>query len=290
MVSKTRQAVAAFFIITLCTVMSCKKEDVAYIKFDKPVEFTVGYGSGKTVMTIETNYPWTCQSDASWLTCTKSAGEAGTLNIGIKVTENSTGDSRTASVVFTSEETTVEVKVTQKQNPVLLKDQTSFDVPFEGGELEVKFSTNMEYDVTIKEGADWITKSGTRAVEEYVNVFNISKNETASTRRGVIVFTMSDGEAVTAYVRQGCRDDVLVVKHSAMSFASPLLYSSKGTETYGTIDWGDGITESWDSTVVHEYESEGTKTITLKATDAAGFTINDISGISAIDLSKFGDR
>ena len=83
------------------------------------------------------------------------------------------------------------------------------DVPADGGLVEVKISTNIEYkyDVTV----DWVTEVDTKAVEEKTHVFDVEPNPTDKERVATLTFcagttcipftiTQEAGESVNPYL------------------------------------------------------------------------------------------
>lgn len=83
------------------------------------------------------------------------------------------------------------------------------DVPADGGLVEVKISTNIEYkyDVTV----DWVTEVDTKAVEEKTHVFDVEPNPTDKERVATLTFcagttcipftiTQEAGESVSPYL------------------------------------------------------------------------------------------
>ena len=139
--------------------VSCKKET--------PVEDAVTISTGTTatvpqagdVVTIKFNstVAWTAKSSESWLTVSPASGEAGDATIKASAVKNDTNDSRTAEVTITAGTKSAKVTVTQGQLDALNVGATEFEVPVEGGTIEIPVSANVSYTVQIPDAIDWIT-------------------------------------------------------------------------------------------------------------------------------------
>ncbi|HIZ86188.1 MAG TPA: hypothetical protein IAC04_06830 [Candidatus Coprenecus stercoravium] len=79
---------------------------------------------------------------------------------------------------------------------------------------------------------------------------------------------------------------VLKVTHSNAGFQVPAV--SGGTFSEGTVDWGDGsAVEAYSEDLSHDYESDGPYTVTISCTGAEKVAIENISGITNLDISGF---
>lgn len=110
---------------------------------------------------------WTVESNAADWCKVERLAISGTA-ARVTVSENSGESPRTALITVTSASGTSTVVVEQaKLNPEILMDQPKVvegagvirDVAKDGGRLEVRVFANVEYDVVLPEGCDWITPS-----------------------------------------------------------------------------------------------------------------------------------
>ena len=87
--------------------------------------------------------------------------------------------------------------ITYKQNGVLEFSEgavTSYELPAEGGTIEIPVVTNLDYEVVIPEdAADWISVVETRALRQEVITLNISENATAEERSAEVLITTTSG-------------------------------------------------------------------------------------------------
>lgn len=100
--------------------------------------------------------------------------------------------------------------ITYKQNGVLEFPEgavTSYELPAEGGTIEIPVVTNLDYEVVIPEdAADWISVVETRALRQEVITLNISENATAEERSAEVLITTTSGlinQTVSLYQEKG---------------------------------------------------------------------------------------
>ena len=71
---------------------------------------------------------------------------------------------------------------------------TSYEIPAEGGTVEIPLTTNQEYEVVIPEDAqEWISVVETRVVRNETVVLNIAENTTAEDRTAEVLIAATDG-------------------------------------------------------------------------------------------------
>lgn len=76
---------------------------------------------------------------------------------------------------------------------------TSYEIPSEGGRIEIPVTTNHEYEVVIPENAQgWIARTKTKALREEVISLDVLKNFTDETRSAEVLITTAGGETLNA--------------------------------------------------------------------------------------------
>lgn len=130
---------------------------------------------------------WTAASDKDWLTLTPDHGTAGEeCTVKAAASKNETNDIRSATVTITCGTAKATVAISQRQADVLRIKTTRYEVPAEGGTVEVELETNLEYTVTIPEAIDWVHQADVKALTEYkVNLIVDASTETEQ-RQAVI--------------------------------------------------------------------------------------------------------
>jgi hypothetical protein len=146
-------------------------------------ELILAKGSGTSMLAIKSNVPWTVSSSQTWCTLTPASGEAGTKQITVNVTENTTNDNRDAVITITAGSLSKQVKVTQALTNLLVVKKSEFDVSADGGQITVELQTTAAHTITVNQ--DWITKSTkSRAVSNVTENFTITANPGISSRTG----------------------------------------------------------------------------------------------------------
>ena len=178
-------------LVAACAV-SCKKEtkveDAVTIKTDEQV---VPVEGGVLSIAINSTVAWTAKASESWVTLSPSSGQAGDATVKASVLKNDTNDSRTATVTFTAGTKTATYSIVQDQLNALNIAQTEYEVPAEGGTVEVKVSANVDYQVIIPEAVDWVENATTRGLTESTVVLKVAPTLDVEARTANI--TISDG-------------------------------------------------------------------------------------------------
>ena len=178
-------------LVAACAV-SCKKEtkveDAVTIKTDEQV---VPVEGGVLSIAINSTVAWTAKASESWVTLSPTSGEAGDATIKASVLKNDTNDSRTATVTFTAGTKTATYTIVQSQLNALVIATTEYEVPAEGGTVEVKVSANVDYQVIIPDAVDWVENATTRGMTESTVVLKVAPSLDVEARTANI--TISDG-------------------------------------------------------------------------------------------------
>ena len=178
-------------LVAACAV-SCKKEtkveDAVTIKTDEQV---VPVEGGVLSIAINSTVAWTAKASESWVTLSPTSGEAGDATIKASVLKNDTNDSRTATVTFTAGTKTATYTILQEQLNALNIATTEYEVPAEGGTVEVKISANVDYQVIIPEAVDWVQNATTKGLTESTVVLKVAPTLEVEERTANI--TISDG-------------------------------------------------------------------------------------------------
>ena len=177
-------------LVAACAV-SCKKEtkveDAVTIKTDEQV---VPVEGGVLSIAINSTVPWTAKASESWVTLSPTSGEAGDATVKASVLKNDTNDSRTATVTFTAGTKTATYSIVQEQLNALNIAQTEYEVPAEGGTVEVKVSANVDYQVIIPEAVDWVENATTRGLTESTVVLKVAPTTEIEARTANITISV----------------------------------------------------------------------------------------------------
>ena len=185
-----------YFIVCVIATMasivitSCSKEYSSPLKGQVVKDLTFESSQSSNTVTIADAdiSGFTIKSSELW--CTASAkGKVLTVT----VQSNDTYDDRQATVTVTDpgDQTSISFKVFQKQNDAILIDGSTFVVPEEGGDINIKIQSNVSYEVEIPASAPWLTKStkaSTRGLVSSTIVLTAEKNNSGDEREAIVTF------------------------------------------------------------------------------------------------------
>ena len=268
---------------------SCKPEEKVIDLITIDQNNWVAESTGGTLsLNLSATYDWTASADANWLNISMKKGVAGDVKINIRASQNYSGETRTGTVRFVSSEGAETVlSVEQKRNLVLDLSSMDFLVEAQGEVISLDLISNLDYEISIDEGKDWIHLEDTKGIVSYTHQFRIDPNESKVQRVGKISLTdPTENVTQTVVILQKAQPDMIGLVYDGESLDSPLL---SGNDASAIIDWGDDMidTISVRQQISHRYESVDTWNVSIRIANAESIKFNDIKGISSIDLSEF---
>lgn len=285
------------YFTLLCTLLTCMSW-VGCSDGDTPVEpsisitgetsHTLETAGGKISVTFTSAKEWTAKSDQSWCRVSLSSGQAGTVTLGITVSENTSNDDRTAKVTLLSETVTKVITIIQKQKDALVVANKEYTLESDATTLTFKVNTNVN-ELKIGTNVSWIhlPESKARAMVEVPLSFEIDENTTNKTREGVITVSLTNDDLrqVIMVSQKGKIIKSLVsIIHSNMNMMIPII---TGQNVSGTVNWGDDKQEEYKSDLVHRYTEEKQYTLVLDVIGADNIEVPSLEGVIELDLSKF---
>lgn len=192
----------SLLLITLLTILiSCAGETTVVPELTVAKDAIVcTKESGTTLLAIKSNVAWTATSSQTWCTLTPTSGEAGTVQISVVVTANTTPSDREALITIKAGSLTKEVKVTQKLKNFLVLEHKNYTAATVGGDITVNIQSGLDYTATIPQ--EWITLKST-STDKKTQVFTIAENSTNITRTGLIVYASEDLKDTIKVVQTG---------------------------------------------------------------------------------------
>ena len=195
-----------------------KREGEIYFKSGDKVETVKVYQSGGTILMltqdeytvsdagetitvdIKSNFEYGVQMpDVDWITDEASSRGMSSHTLKYVIAPNETYDSRSAEIIFYDKNSDLKdtLKVIQVQKDAIVISEKWIRIDAESDTIEVKLSTNVDFEIEILE-ADWIKQiNSSRSLAEHMIKFSVSANEGEKNRKGNIVFrntknTLSD--------------------------------------------------------------------------------------------------
>lgn len=133
------------------------------------------------------------RSGTEWCKASPTSGGKGTANVKFTTTENIEPDDRSVAVTIKAGATSKTFTVTQKGKDALLVTTKKYELPKEGGEIEIEVKANVEYQMAISETAKgWITEATGRSLTTHKHILKIAPSEEGMKREGEIIFKSGD--------------------------------------------------------------------------------------------------
>ena len=159
---------------------------------NKQEEITIdGNEKAEVTFSFSSSREWEATTTSDWLNISPTSGDAGSHQITLTATsENTTGTTRTATVLLSSLSLTHEVTVKQQATDFVELEQATYQVPAAGDILNIQFSTNVEDDeLAIYGSATWLTQDvRTRSTNSYIVSLRALPNTDKSSRTAYILF------------------------------------------------------------------------------------------------------
>ncbi len=169
--------------------------------FGKNIDFDTS--SGEKSITFNANMDWKIEipQNIEWCKVSPQSGSAGTQNVKISVSDNDTYDDRSAVLRFSVGDSVKTIIVNQKQLDALTLTADKFEVPQEGGTIDVEVKSNIDFSYSIpEEFKSWIhvasSRGGTRALTSRHLTFTVDASEEYEKREGQIIIKGNNKEEV----------------------------------------------------------------------------------------------
>ena len=221
---------------------------------------------GEKSVSFTTNKDWTLSIAAttrgtSWCTASEESGSKGDVTIKFTVTENTEIEDRSVAVTIKAGTASQTFKIAQKGVDALLVTTSTFEVPQEGGTIDVEVKANIDYQLEIAETAKgWITEATSRALTAKKHSFAIAVNEESEKREGEIYIKSGDKlETVKVYQAGGALILLSQNEYTVSDAGETITVDVKSNVEYGVqmpdVDW-----------VVDEASTRGMSSHTLQYT------------------------
>ena len=174
------------------TVMvSQKQKDALTVTSNK---FFVSVDGGEVKIEVKANIDFTYTIDESaknWITAVGSRALK-TSTLVFNVAPNEASEIREGTLTISNGDLQETVTVYQfGTQPVIILTKNEYEVPSDGGQLQLEVEHNVEFDVSID--VDWITQIVSRSFGSSTLTFNVAENTESNDREGTITFTSKNG-------------------------------------------------------------------------------------------------
>ncbi len=152
-------------------------------------QYNIPTNGGNISIEIKSNVEYEVgMPDAQWLSIA-STKALSSHTVEVVVKPNETYDVREAVIAFTNKNASLkeEVKIIQSPVGVVIITKKQYEVPAEGGVVDVPLQRNVELELEIKDG--WLHLVNTKGVEEDQLSFQVDANPTYNERIGTVIIS-----------------------------------------------------------------------------------------------------
>ena len=224
-------------MICFMSIISCiQKPEGGYIKsevtvpggavnyFENAMDF--GFEGGEKVLSFKSNLRWNLkiantQNGVQWLTIDQTTGNSGSNKVIFSADENNTYEDRSVMVQLITDDTIRTIRVNQKRMEAITLTSDIFEVPVDGGDIDVEVNYSADYEMTIPDDyKGWIHRktNATRGLESSTISFTIDPSEEYEKREGRIYFKARDEEEIVTVYQAG--SGILVLSQNEYNLTS----------------------------------------------------------------------
>ena len=250
-------------------------------------------------VTVQANVQYSVSSSVDWIKQTGTKALT-SKTLTFSIAENKTYDAREGKITLKPQQGNVQeqvITVRQAQKDALIVEKTSYDMPFGGGEIEIKVEANVAFDVT--PNVDWLHHTETKALSSSTVCIKVDENPTYSNREGKIEIAQQNGSLKhTITVKQAGR---IAVTSVTLDKTSVKLKEGESVTLVATVkpDNATDKTITWTSseTAVASVDAsgkvtaikEGSATITAKVGEKSAICSvivkNDVP-VNSVELNR----
>lgn len=186
-----------FYLVGLCLLVSCAEDPVEpgfTVTTGETIRLSGETGAQDTIRFTSTR-EWEASAGSDWVTLSPASGEAGDCEVILTAEANESDSTRTTTVVLTSASLAKAFIVEQLAGDYIRLESDTFRVTAEGGNLWIRFTTNVD-DSALKiygSDSDWLIQQMTKASSSYVIALNALPNMTGRSRTAEILFYKESG-------------------------------------------------------------------------------------------------
>ena len=234
---KTLAAVAVGVLALSCT----KPMETVLSLSDLAANFEAA-GSLEKTISVTSNYDWTVSCPEAWVTVSPAAG-SGNGTFKITVAENTTFDTRSATVTVKANDKTATVKVSQLAlTPSILVSPAAAEVDAAGGTVSVDITSNSPWTLTVPADGSWVSPDAASGEGSGKVTFTVAPNTDFAARTVEITFSAQDKKA-TVKITQKSPDPTLEVNPATLSIG----------DDGGAVEFDVTSNAPWTVTVAEEW-------------------------------------
>ena len=191
---------ALFVSLAAILMVGCKKDNpvVPEIICDTDVVNVpvAGTEDEDIFVTFTSNVDWiaSIKENAAWVSVSPASGISADGRVKLIVLPTEENNPREATLVLAAGTAVKEIKVVQAQVDAFSLAETSAEVGEEGGDVDIKAMTNIEWTVTIPSDCDWVSFGNVKAYLESVKTVKVEPYDELDGYREVVLTVAAGGQ------------------------------------------------------------------------------------------------
>ena len=244
--------------------------------------FNLQSGAKTIEVEVQSNVQYTVDIADSWIKQTGTKGLTSNKLI-FSIEANTTYDAREGTITIKPSTAASGIQdqiicVKQAQNDALIINDTNYDMPYGGGQIEVKVEANV--DLSVKPSVDWIHHVETKGLSSSTILLSVDDNPSFDARNGRVDIIQNNGTlSRSLVVKQAGRTAVSSIE---LNKTSLVLVEGKSEILIASVKPDNAVNKSitWSSSdnTVASVDSKGKVTAKSKGTATIKATANDGSG------------
>ena len=174
--------------------------DDAYIALNKDI-ITFAHDGGSLDIKVYSNYAWELTNNCDWVTTSITSGEANEEGTTVTLTADEASEEHEGTIIFSCGKAKKALVVSQSfKATIIADDNNTFNVPADGGTVELAYQTNVECEVIIPEEAQsWISLADDmRGLVSESVVLNIAPNNSGAEKSAIIKVVKVEDTSISA--------------------------------------------------------------------------------------------
>ena len=259
------------------------------LRVTEPGQF--GAKGGEQTITVTATAAWTISKSegGDWLTIKPESGNAGTSQVILTAAENTTTESRTATLTVKSGELTKSISVSQSAaNLEISLDTNNLEFTSNGGIKTFKITTNTSWTVACDQ--TWCSVSPVSGKNESNITVTVFEN-TSILERSAIITVKSDVGNQTVKVNQDGAAAALTLSENSIEFTS-----ASGSQLFNitsNTSWTVSTDQSWCTVNLTSDSGNGSVTVsvgenTSTSERSATITVTSDAGNKIVNVTQNG--
>ncbi len=240
----------------------------------------------KVNLATNINYECSIPADCNWIKAVTKTKALENHTLYFFIEPNETYDNRNGKIDFINKDNrkSQSVEISQLQKDAIIPADTLYIIEARNQTMEFGISSNVDYELGTD--AAWI-KIGQTQTKGLINKnisLEIEENSGFEARTGIITIKYKEITQKVEIIQQPWAHVWTVsVVHNDNNFTNPKF---SGRYLSGSVEWGDGKSDTYKTNFVHAYGNNAEKTATYKlyANEMYSFEIPVINSIKSIKI------